>query len=417
MCARTRPRALFGLLAAGLVALEVAGQEGDASRLFEEGLAHYQRKDYAVAIDRFTQALLRRPHDREIQKYVIATGQFIVDQESHQKTLPISELQRIVDQAQKILEQRHREMEGILERLKDAHSQSQLQDPKALLGACRGVDLLLEISLGEDPESRKIRGYLHSICENLKKAVDGRILADKEAVHRVLGYIAFCRSQWIKAAQEWEKAAVLNPQDSRLRELLFQARARHKREILQKQITGLMDAAKEKLKAKMHREATATFESVLRLHPTHEEALGLLEKTQSRIREDARKASIHANRELALDRQAKRSWIEAAQYWLNILELDPLHAEARRNLTKIRSGLARSIRNLAEPLARAHPDKNKPADPQKSQELYTLGLLNYSEGNLAKAIDNFKESLELNPSNEFAEKALKRVERELQIAP
>lgn len=390
------------------------GQDDQATKLFENGLALYRQADFPAAMDHFSRALLYRPHDRQIQYYVIQTGQKIVDQEMQEKQMPVAELRKIIETAETVLEQRRTEMRQTLEQLKLAYAKSQRED--SLLESCHGVDMLMDISLGDDPESSEMKQYLHSLCSNLKKSMDSGWAARSEDIHRILGYIAFCQSLWPEAIKEWNQALALRPDDRHLKNILRRAEDNHKKEQLGIELNRELAEGNGALKAGLNQKAAALAESVLKSDPANAPARLLLEKAQSKMQEKFRQELLLKNRRLALQHQGKEMWIEAAQNWLSVLEIDPLDSDARKNLAKIKDGLFNKLLNLTGPSAELSTD-TAAVDEQKAKQYYTLGLVQYSQGNLEKAAQNFKNCLKINPRDLLARKALSRVETEIKYNP
>ncbi|MBK8575927.1 MAG: hypothetical protein IPN90_09710 [Elusimicrobia bacterium] len=94
------------------------------------------------------------------------------------------------------------------------------------------MDLVLEVTLGDDPESQRFREYLHSVCANLETAIHSGMLMNPADKNRVLGYVAFCHSRWGEAATFWDLALKSHPQDDPLRHLAETAKAREKEQQL-----------------------------------------------------------------------------------------------------------------------------------------------------------------------------------------
>jgi hypothetical protein len=149
-----------------------------------------------------------------------AAGQKLLDRDEAGK-IPQEDLRRIIAQAEKVMETRRREIRRALGELKVAERASRRLAPQETLRACRGVDLVLDVTLGDDPDSRRFREYLHSVCSNLETALLSGVLVNPADEQRVLGYVAFCRTDWKEAASSWEQALKLQPKDEHLRDMVL----------------------------------------------------------------------------------------------------------------------------------------------------------------------------------------------------
>ncbi len=378
-----------------------------ADILFSEGKAAFDRGEFAGAVDRFSKALLHRPEDPRAQKYLILAGQKLVQERSAEK-IPLADLQKIVDEAQQVLEQRRNEMRQAVEMLRRAQKNAEAGSAADTLRACRGVELLMHVTLGDDAESRRIQEYLHSLCAELESTVSAGILLKEADVQRVLGYVAYCESDWAAARAHWDKALAAAPQDAHLAELRDSAAQREARQQAMDKAHDLFDRAQTALVAGEDDQALPLLEEASRLDPYNESVLLAWERTQARVNTAARLSAVKRHRQDALAGEEKGQWLEAAQGWLAILSQDPLNEEAKARLERIRLALSDSL-GEASAGTRGTVEKT-----EEAEQMYTLGLLRYSEGRLVEAAENFQRSLQAQPDHAYARKALERVREELE---
>lgn len=402
-------RGRWALVAAGaVVCFFWVGQGAEPVRdYFEEGRAAYSRGDYPLAVDRLSEALARSPGDKRAQRLLVAAGQKITGKQALEQ-ISLDDLRLMVSEANKVLDQRQKEIRRVLDELKIAQRESGKFTAEETVRACRGVDLLLDVTLGDDQESRQFRDYLHSVCANLKSALDRGILLRPEDEQRVFGYVAFCRSDWAVAAQTWEQALKINPSDTHLHELLAVAKANLAQQQIETKTVALLSKAETALSAHHDDEALDLLRKGINEFPGEERLMALYEKTQERVSKQAQERGVATHRERALAAQKKGQWLAAAQSWLAVLNADPLNAEAKENLDLLKHRL--------DPVV-GPPAPTSPEDLKRSEELYTLGLIRYAEGDLEKSFVQFKKCLKINPHHEYARKALERVEEERKPLP
>jgi len=132
-------------------------------------------------------------------------------------------------------------------------------------------------------------------------------------------------------------------------------------------------------------------------------------------------AQDRENKKAALRRSAQRNedagrWLDAAQDWISVLQIDPRDAAARRALDKTQERLSAPLRAAplpTAPAARPAPEAPAPRNTVEAERLYTRGLSEYAEGRLEKARNFFRQALMLDPDHGYALRALQRVEDEI----
>jgi tetratricopeptide (TPR) repeat protein len=374
---------------------------------YKEGQAAYDRGDYSIAVDRLTEALIHSPRDKRISRLLLAAGQKLIDRNEFDR-IPADDLQNIIDQAEQVIEGRRRDIRRALDQMKIAERSSQKRTPQDTLRACRGVDLVLDVTLGDDPYSQKFRDYLHSVCANLEAALHSGILVNPADENRVLGYVAFCQTEWDEAVRAWEKALKLQPKDSHLEALLVEARGRKRKAERSALIDRAILEAETAIIEKRDAEALALLQTAMKEVPGESRLILLYEKTQERVSRNARETLVAYHREKAIKAQRAGLWIEAAQSWLALLREDPLDAEAREQIERIRSQVSQRLVSIV------NKEEIPPSGDatEASEKLYTLGLLSYADGDLEKASEHFQACLKINPEHAYAQKALERVNEE-----
>jgi len=106
------------------------------------------------------------------------------------------------------------------------------------------------------------------------------------------------------------------------------------------------------------------------------------------------------------------SYYDALFEFMGVLEIDPVHKAVKEYLAKIRSKI-RSVK-IAQEQFPAQEDTIS-ISSSSVEKLYNLGLLEYSEGNLEKAVNVWRKVLKYSPEHKKAKINLDRVEKELKI--
>jgi hypothetical protein len=91
---------------------------------------------------------------------------------------------------------------------------------------------------------------------------------------------------------------------------------------------------------------------------------------------------------------------------VDVLALQPQHAEARAALVRARARLRQPTPAPAQPAAAA-------PSADKAEAAYALGLIHYTEHNLESAEKSFLEALRWQPDLDKAKRALEQVRAEM----
>ena len=407
-------KTLVRTLAACALVSAAAGAPFDAvDANFTAGVKAYESRNFGTAMDHLTQALLLSPSNAKIREYISLTQEGLEASEDVHRLDPV-ELQTMVKRAQEVLQRRRRQAAQTLNELKIASQESALQNPGALLEACRGIDIVVDVTLGDDSESLLIKHYVKSICAHLEKNAASRADAVAAQIRKIQGYLAFCRSDWRQAVNHWSQALTAAPEDRHLRLLLERAKRHLEKSLRNEDVARLLSAGDEAFALKQFERAEATFDAALSLDPYNQRALERL-KISRRKAHDTLLAPISGWARQAAASQQSGDVVTAARHWLNILEIDPTDEPARRNLEKNRAALMNELHSTANTSA----DAAAPGADQarESKRLYTLGLIQYSQSRLAESRTSLSKAANLNPNDSSIKNALERVKNELSLAP
>ena len=102
--------------------------------------------------------------------------------------------------------------------------------------------------------------------------------------------------------------------------------------------------------------------------------------------------------------------LEAVQSWVDILAIAPQNAEARRFLERTRKRL--TVKAQAPEPASARPAKRE-YSREKAEEFYSLGLIQYSDGDLKGAVAAFSQAVLWQPDMKKAQQGLDQAQTEL----
>lgn len=396
--------------AALFMAIAGAGADSWGEKFYEDGEAAFHRGDYETAVDRLTRALLHHPSDARAQRLLTAAGEALSARQDLNR-IPEEDLRAIIDRAERVLDERRREIRRALGALKSARRDSRRTTAEDTLRACRGVDLTLQVTLGDDPDSRRFRAYLHSLCANLEASLHAGVLIQPADEERIRGYVAFCRSEWDAAVGAWGRALESFPHDESLRALWAEAKRRRLETQTAARAADRLQAAETALREGRPDAALKALKEGLAEDPGNERMVALFEKTQARQTAQVRAGRVAHHRAKAIEDQRAERWVDAARSWLAVLSEDPLDEEARDAL----DGLGHRLETRPAPPPAA--GLSSAADLAAAEDLYTRGLIRYAEGDLHGAAEQFRACLERCPTHGYARKALDRVNEERRPPP
>jgi len=393
-------------------------------------MAAYSEKRYAAALQHFLAFIGQTPDDERAEKAIILIreiGQKVQASEAS-LTLNKSEWRETVHAARRVAEQRRRADEDtvrLLERLA-----KQLSTGQTPLAHLREVEIdpsaIDRTQLTPDSEAR-IDKALADVRSAIHKLPEGTLM-DHSEEHELRGYALLFQGKVNDALDAWKKAVAFNPDDPKLKartrrlegQLAYRARRAEAQEFT---LSGIKD-----LEASRLEDALQKFRKAAALDPASREIDRHVQRTEQLLTESPRQEKIQTLLAQGKKNFAAGRTLDAVQNWVDVLALEPNHAEARKSILSARERLAQAP---PKPLARPKPvvlPRTAPADtapppaplpsiedPERAEQAYALGLIHYTEGNLKAAERHFGEAVRAQPSLQKAMRALEQVRRERQI--
>ncbi|UCG52769.1 MAG: hypothetical protein JSW58_04245, partial [Candidatus Latescibacterota bacterium] len=143
--------------------------------------------------------------------------------------------------------------------------------------------------------------------------------------------------------------------------------------------------------------ARAEWLAVLEIDSTHTEAQDYLVRTQAKINE---RLDTHVTRAMQLERQER--YTEAISEWNNVQVLDRDNGQARRAITRIRRKIEEQSQNLEQAARRL-----------RIVNLYDDALQQFNQGNFERSMTMLEQLLGMEPNHEEAKNLYAQAKRKL----
>ncbi len=315
-------------------------------------------------------------------------------------------------------------------------------------------------AIDSTPGFKPAENAISSIRKRMKKTADKkRLNLSTWAFAR--GVSAYLERDWAKAWRIWSERSHMEPNNVALANATARAENNFKRMMLAEQEDFFRRGARAFYEGGLYREAKASWSKVLVLRPDDQEALegnARAEEAILRAEGKGRSDETHDLLEQGLQLYASQDWKKALAAFEQLAALDPNFTTATDYIAKINQRLkgsdyfpnttageslfkrvkpsnqgneavkvadkfenfAESRRELESQLKRdpgnintqRELDRVIKAQDEESEKIYKEGLIAYSQGNRAMAIQQWKQVLVISPEHKKAAAALKKARAE-----
>lgn len=379
---------------------------------FADAMTDYHEGRQGAALNKmllFVSSSASDPRTEEALRVIWKIAHAAKDAEKSIELRPES-WRRTVATAKAVIQQRRDRAEKMLQDL-DALSTS-LSQSTATLASLRVTSLApAEFDFSEMNELSRLRAEtrLGEIRDSLKKIVNDPS-SSPDSLHEAQGYFWLYQGDVELAVKEWKQALKINPANDLLRPRLDALESRwaaqkSKEEAEHETLLGIGD-----FKVGRNVKAASRFNAALILDPGNVQARRYLALAQSASEAASAQARVQALMIQGRERYEGGSLLEAVQSWVDILAIDPQNGEARKFLERTRKRLTVKAQAPEQPSARPAERKHS---REKAEEFYSLGLIQYSEGDLKGAVEAFSQAVLWQPDMKKAQQGLDQAQAEL----
>lgn len=276
----------------------------------------------------------------------------------------------------------------------------------------KGQTYLATLKTKMDEEDLVLDNELQKAVVGARQVIRQQGFIRPQDLYAAQGYISFFEGQYERSVQSFGESVVLDPENEDVANHLRKARAQmtegRKREIVNyelKRVKELYDAGNWKATVK-------SCEKILSFRPGQDEALVYLQDAQARIMEPI-------NRELKIGRTKfeNRDYFEAIKRFQKVKEMDPDNKEATQYISYAIASLEKQSQVQARKHSLERPVYEIARDADKSRNLYSQGLLLYSQGKIQQAADVWSQAVKYDNENVLARNAYTRAQIELEERP
>lgn len=215
------------------------------------------------------------------------------------------------------------------------------------------------------------------------------------------GEAQYRKGNYAKALAEWEKSLIWVPDNTELKEKIKQTQKELEVEADKKLSENYITQAYTYYEEGDLIKALDCWHKLLELDPDNKRAQEYVEKINSKLTETEKQKYLdeqesRKKEEMALHmRKAdiftdKEMYLEAINEWNEVLKLDPAHAEAKENIGKTNVTIAQAVT--------AH---------------YQQGESCYKSGDNARALEEFRKALKLNPQHAESKKYIEDIRKQV----
>lgn len=223
------------------------------------------------------------------------------------------------------------------------------------------------------------------------------------------GFLSYREAKFDEAVQIWQNYSKIYPGSPEIQDFIQKAEELFQTQAQRQHIQELIKKAEEHVNAGNFPDALALFENVLQIDPGHVKAKNEVKWLKNKIESNKLTA-------LAQTRFEKGRFFDATHNCLKALRLDPENKLAEILWDKIQKTLLQTSRA-------AHPSLEKESglkritekDRESAARHYNQGLIYYTQGELEKALKEWKIALRKDPTHTWSQEATRRVRAELNL--
>jgi tetratricopeptide (TPR) repeat protein len=253
-----------------------------------------------------------------------------------------------------------------------------------------------------NPEDKELQDKIKRVQKKLEAVTNKKLIEN----YINQAYITYEEGNLLQSFDNWQKIIEIDPGNKRAKEYIEKINSKLTKAEKQKYLRELAQKQKEKIAKHMrnadidleknkHHEAIAEWQKILKLKPSHSEAIENIKKTKSKI---SALVSLHYDK--ALDYHAQSDRLNAIKEFRKVLKLEPEHKEAKEYLGK--------LKKEAKP-TKIVDIKEIVVDKKEINQLYYRAADLYLEGKYTESEKILNSLIAIDPFNENAIILLEKV--------
>jgi tetratricopeptide (TPR) repeat protein len=223
------------------------------------------------------------------------------------------------------------------------------------------------------------------------------------------GYISFFEGQFERSVQSLGEAAVLDADNLQLKDHLEFARAQMAEGRSREIVSYELKRVKDMYEKGDWKGTVKSCEKILSFRPDHADAFVYLEDAKARINEP-----IQREMKIAKMKFEKQEYLDAIKSFQKVKEMDPENKEAAQYISFSIAALEKQAQVQSSMAVNSiRPVYEIERNSDKSRELYSKGLLLYSQGKMQEASAVWAQAVKYDDTNVLARNAYNRSQIEL----
>jgi tetratricopeptide (TPR) repeat protein len=389
----------------------------EVADLMQRGVAAYREDRLADSMTDFSEVLWLDPGNAAARNYLWNIADRI-QRDREGRRISDEELADALRLAEERLSRRRLAAKETLEQLKEAYGRSrQPQSPEQLLSSMEGVEKYIGADFDSSRDATRAETYFQEILKHLSSALArGDFVTPKDQLN-AQGFLAYYGGRWEDAAVHWEKAHQEDLSDALILKNLDNVRGIVAKQQKDEKIQDLIRQAGAYQRAGEYEQAVLLWRDVVKLDPDNPEAPQALASGVEALQKERKKREVNRLFKQGLDLYRAEKRIDAAQVWLEALQIDPSQREIREWLKRVGEKLEKKevVFIEREPARASTPHEVTAVSKKNAETLYADGLRMYAQGDVEKALNLWRRSLQEDPSMSKAKKALEHAEAEIKL--
>ncbi|MCG3204487.1 MAG: hypothetical protein KCHDKBKB_01202 [Elusimicrobia bacterium] len=251
---------------------------------------------------------------------------------------------------------------------------------------------------------------LEELLTTVRQVIRRQGYLKAEDLYTAQGYVSYFEGSYERSVQALGEALTLTPQDGVLAKHLEMARKQMTEERTREIVNYELRRLKEFYSKGDWKSALKSCEKILSFHPDHIEASMYLVDARKQINEP-----IEREMKIAVAKFNRGEYLDAIKSFQRVKELNPESKEANDYIAKSIAALERLAATMPDPVSESFVSSvyEIGRNIDQSRELYSKGLISYSQGNLQDAVRLWEKAVQYDTQNALARNAYNRAQIEL----
>lgn len=291
---------------------------------------------------------------------------------------------------------------------------SMVEQKSSLRSQKKGQDGLAQLRKRMDSSALTPASGLNELITNVRQVIRRQGYLKAEDLYAAQGYVSYFEGSYERSVQSLGEALSLAPQDSVLAKHLEKARAQLTQTRAEEIVGYELKRLKELYSKGDWKGAVKSCEKILSFRPDNIEASMYIVDARKQINEP-----IEREMKIAVAKYDRGEYLDAIKGFQRVKELNPENKEANNYIGYSIAALEKLASSAPEAMTETASATVYEIGRRvtQSRELYSKGLISYSQGNLQEAAHLWEKAVQSDTKNALARNAYNRAQIELREKP